>query len=48
MIVENLGLTPEQRGSVADIVTAIQSYVKGQINESVVRRHFHQRKQQHG
>ena len=47
-IVENLGLTREQRGSVADIVTAIQSYVEGQINESVERRHFRQRKQQHG
>ena len=47
-IVENLGLSETQRGSVEAIVTAIQRYVEGHINESVERRHFRQRKQQHG
>ena len=47
-IVENLGLSETQRGSVEAIVTAIQRYVEGYINESVERRHFRQRKQQHG
>ena len=37
-IVENLGLDNAQRGSVAEIVTAIQRYVEGHINESVERR----------
>lgn len=46
-IVENLGLTNAQRGSVEAIVTAVQCYVEGLINESIERRHFRQRKQQH-
>ena len=46
-IVENLGLSETQRGSVEAILTALQRYVEGQI-ESVERRHFRQRKQQHG
>jgi len=33
-IVDNLGLTVEQRGSPDEIVTAIQRYVEGQINET--------------
>ena len=37
-IVENLGLDDAQRGSVTEIVTAIQRYVEGHINESVERR----------
>ena len=46
-IVENLGLSETQRGSVEAILTALQRYVEGQI-ELVERRHFRQRKQQHG
>ena len=34
-IVDNLGLTIEQRGSPDKIVTAIQQYIEDQINESV-------------
>ena len=37
-IVENLGLSDDQRGNVAEIVAAIQRYVEGHINESVERR----------
>ena len=47
-IVDNLGLTTEQRGRVADIVAAIERYVKGQVNESFERRTFHRRVQQPG
>ena len=36
-IIDNLGLTAEQRGKVADIVVAMEHYVNGQINESVER-----------
>jgi len=32
-IVENLGLSETQRGSVEAILTTLQRYVKGQINE---------------
>ena len=48
MIVDNLGLTDDQRKSVKEIVTAIEAYVNGQINESVVRRAFRSRTQQDG
>ena len=47
-IVDNLGLTAAQRGNATQIVEAISQYVKGQINESVERRHFRQRRQQSG
>ena len=47
-IVENLGLSDDQRGNVTHIVKAISQYVEGQINESVERRRFRQRKQQQG
>lgn len=40
IIVENLGLSNMQRGSVAEIVAAIQHYMEGQINELVERRTF--------
>ena len=36
-IVENLGLIETQRGSVKEIVAAIQRYVEGHISESVQR-----------
>ena len=42
-IVENLGLTAEQRADVTKIVDAVQQYVEGHINESIERRNFHQR-----
>ena len=44
-IVENLGLSDDQRGKVAEIVAAIQCYVEGYINESVERRTFRRRVQ---
>ena len=47
-IVENLGLNDEQRGSVTDIIAAIQRYVEGHINESVERRTFFRHVQQPG
>ena len=34
-IVNNLGLTTEDRGSVTSIISAIKKYVAGHINESV-------------
>ena len=36
-IVDNLGLTPDQRADAGGIVRAIKSYVEGQVNESVER-----------
>ena len=39
-IVNNLGLTDAQKGNAKYIATAIQQYVKGQLNESVERRNF--------
>ena len=45
-IVENLGLT--QRKSAKEIITAIETYVNGQINESVERRAFRSRVQHEG
>ena len=47
-IVDNLGLTERQRGSVPEIVAAIQRHVEGHINESVERRTFRRRHQQPG
>ena len=47
-IVDNLGLTEEQRGKVASIIAAIEQYVQGQINETVERRNFRKRAQQQG
>ena len=39
-IVENLGLTDAQRKNAKEIITAIEAYVNGQINESVEQRAF--------
>ena len=39
-IVDNLGLTAEQRRSVTSSVEAMQCYVEGHINKSVERRNF--------
>ncbi len=39
-IVDNLRITEAQRGDATEIVTAIQRYVEGEINESVERRTF--------
>ncbi len=47
-IVDNLGLTAEQKGNVTSIVEAMQRYVEGHINESVERRNFRRRVQQPG
>ena len=47
-IVDNLGLSADQRGSVKETVSAIQRYVQGQVNESVERRNFRKRVQQPG
>ena len=47
-IVDNLGLTTEDRKSVASIISAIKKYVAGHINESVERRNFRRRIQQPG
>ena len=48
MVVDNLGLTVDQRAKVKDIVNAIQQYVDGHLNESVERRNFRHRRQQPG
>ena len=47
-IVDNLGLTAEQCGSVKEIIAAIEHYVQGQINETVECRNFRRRVQQEG
>ena len=47
-IVENLGLSAEQRQNASDMVKAIGVYVSGQLNESVERRTFRRRTQQPG
>jgi len=47
-IVNNLGLTTNDRKSVASIVSAIKKYVAGPINESVERQNFRCRTQQPG
>ena len=47
-IVDNLGLTVADWGDAGKIVNAIQSYVAGQINESVEHRNFRSRTQQQG
>ena len=47
-IVDNLGLSADQIGSVKETVSAIQRYVQGQVNESVERRNFRKRVQQPG
>ena len=47
-VVDNLGMTVAQRGSVDEIISAIEQYVRGQLNESVEHRNFKQRVQQEG
>ena len=47
-IVNNLGLTTEDRGNVTSIISAIKKYVAGHINESVERQNFRRRTQQPG
>ena len=47
-IVENLGLTADQKKDAGEIVKALQHYVTGQVNESVERRNFRRRSQQPG
>ena len=47
-IVNNLGLSADQRRDAREIVRAIQLYVDGQLNESVERRAFRRRTQQSG
>ena len=44
-VVDNLGLSDDQRGSVGEIVVAIQRYVDGVINRTVERKAFRQRVQ---
>ena len=47
-IVQNLGLTDEERKNVTVIIEALQSCIDGHLNETVKRRNFHLRKQQPG
>ena len=47
-VVDNLGLTADQRGNAQATVEAISTYVAGQLNESVERRNFRRRCQQQG
>ena len=47
-IVDNLGLTSEQRRKVTEIIAAIERYVQAQINESVEWRNFRWWVQQEG
>ena len=47
-IVDNLGLTTDQRKNTQAIIAAIKRYVDGHINESVERRNFRKRIQQRG
>ena len=47
-IVDNLGLTPEQKSDVNAIIAAIKRHVDGHINESMERRKLRRRIQQSG
>ena len=47
-IVENLGLTTEQRKDGEAIISAIKRYIDGHINESKEQRNFWRRGQQRG
>ena len=47
-IVQNLGLSEDERKSVSTIIVAIKRYIEGHINESVERRNFRKRTQQPG
>lgn len=45
-VVENLGLTSDQKKDQAQIIAALKQHVKGRINETVERRNLRQRRQQ--
>lgn len=47
-IVQNLGLSEDERKNVSSIISAIKRYIDGHINESVERRNFRRRTQQPG
>jgi len=47
-IVQNLGLTDEQRGSIDAIISTIKRYIDGHVNETVEQRNFRRRTQQAG
>ena len=47
-IVQNLGLTNDERKDVTAIIEALQRYVDGHLNETVERRNFRRRVQQPG
>ena len=47
-IVNNLGLTTEQKQDADAIITAIKRHIDGQVNESVERRNLRRRTQQPG
>ena len=47
-IVDNIGLSVDQRGSEEETISAIQHYVQGQVNKSVERRNFRKQVQQPG
>ena len=47
-IVQNLGLTEEQRGNVDAVIRALKRYIDGHVNDTVERRNFRRRTQQQG
>ena len=47
-IVQNLGLSEDERKSVSAIIVTIKRYIEGHINELVERRNFRKRTQQPG
>ena len=47
-IMDNLGLTNEQKADQAEIIAGLRRHVEGRINETVERRSLRQRKQQAG
>ena len=47
-IVQNLGLTEEEKKSIDSIILTIKRYVEGHVNETVERRNFRKRMQQVG
>ena len=46
LVVQNLGLTNDERNNVTTIIEALQAYVDGHLNKTVERRNFCCRKQQ--
>ena len=47
-VIENLGLTTEQKRDQALIIAALKQHVSGRVNETIERRNFRQRTQQVG